>query len=103
MHVNGLEFKIELITGSENSVVGSSVWEKLGYPRLHGGPTRTAYSDCSLYVYRTISVSVIIKGIQQQLELVVVRTKNLQFSAVCGSNYSRSFVQGCITRLNITA
>lgn len=47
MHVTLLlkirELLNELDTGFDNSFVGSSMLEKLGSPRLHGGPTLTAY------------------------------------------------------------
>jgi hypothetical protein len=73
VEVNGLSLRMELDTGSDNSVVGSKVWEELGSPKLHGGPSLTAYGGYSLPVLGAMNVSVTFKGVQQQLELVVVR------------------------------
>ena len=74
VNVNNLALRMELDTGSDNSVVGSKVWKELGSPGLHGGPSLTAYGGYSLPVSGAMSVSVTFKGVQRQLELVVVRT-----------------------------
>lgn len=46
--VNSQELIIELNTGCDNFVVGLSVWNKLGTPRLYVGMTLTAYGGHSL-------------------------------------------------------
>lgn len=64
--VNCRLHKMELTTGSDNSVVGSSMIKMLGSPRLHGWPTLTAYDGYSLSVLGAISVLLTFIGVQQQ-------------------------------------
>lgn len=58
------------------------MWKQLGSSRFQGGPFRTDYGGYSLPVLRAISVSVTLKKLLQQLDLVVVGT---DASALFGS------------------
>lgn len=90
---------MELDTNFDDSVVGSKVCEQLVSPRLHGGPTLTAYGGYLLSVLEARSVSVIFKGVQQQLELIVVSTKANDFSAAPGCLCFLNFRLGYATTL----